>query len=247
MWAVGEREASRLVPLFDGVYHALKGHAPGTPPKITFYPYVDTKCTIRVRDGRIHLRLSDHLQGAPDDALAGVMGMLLCRLWGWPERRVAAPLRAAYDAFVRAERAEEARGRSRQARGRKHLEPVGQHRSLVESFLRVSMEMDVVLPQPPRLGWSQRDSRRRFGHWDADHNAIIISQALDDPKVPEFVLDFVVYHELLHIVMPPTRGAGGRRIVHPPAFVAREREFPQWQEAEAWLQKLAKRRVARRR
>lgn len=238
---VAERPAPALVPLVEDVHRRLRGgQAPGRPPRVAFYPYVDTKCTIRLRDDRILLRLSDHMEGAPDDALRGVVGMLLCRLWGVPESRVPEGDRAAYHAFVDGGRHERRWSESRRLRGRKHVDPMGRHRSLLESYLRVTLEMEVHPPVTPRLGWSQRVSRRRFGHWDADHETIVISQVLDDPRVPAFVLDYVMYHEILHIVHPPRPGQGRKRRVHPPEFVAAERRFPQWREADRWLTKLAR-------
>lgn len=231
--------APALVPVFEAVHEALLGSRPDRP-RIEFYPYVSTKSTLRQRDGRWHVRLSDHLLDAPDGALRGVLGILLARVHRLPETRVDAGDRQAYHDALDA--VEGRRRTSRQARGRKHIDPIGVHRSLLESFLRVTMDLDMELPEAPKLGWSRTASRRRFGHQDADHQAIIISKVLDDPKVPEFVLDYVVYHELLHIVIPPRRGSGGKRIVHSKEFKQAEARFPQQREAEAWLTKLARAR-----
>jgi hypothetical protein len=90
----------------------------------------------------------------------------------------------------------------------------------------------------PTLSWSRTVSRRRLGHWDEAHNTIVISRVLDDDRVPGFVLDYVLYHELLHVLFPIEYGADRRR-VHPPTFKQAERRFPRWQEAERWLEKLA--------
>jgi hypothetical protein len=127
-------------------------------------------------------------------------------------------------------------------KGRKHIDPVGTHRSLLESYLRVSLDMDLTLPEVPKLSWSREVARHRFGHWDPDHQAVVISQVLDDPKVPEFVLDYVLYHELLHILHPVKMGSGSKRIVHSTAFKRDERRFPAWQEAETWISRLSRRR-----
>lgn len=230
--------APTLVPLVEAVHEAVVGGPLRPKPRVEFYSYVSTKCTIRERDGRLHVRLSDHLHDAPDAALRGVVGILLARVRRLPESRVDHGDRAAYHAFV--QRAEGRRRASRRDRGRKHIDPIGDHRSLLEAFLRVTMDLDLQLPEAPKLGWSKTRSRRRFGHQDADHGAIIISKVLDDPKVPEFVLDYVVYHELLHIVIPPRMGSGSKRIVHPKEFKQAEARFPQHAEAERWLTKLAR-------
>lgn len=233
------RAAQGLEPLFDGVHRDLFG-GPGRC-RIEWYAYVSTKSTIRDRDGVVHVRISDHLEDAPDDALRGLLGVLLCRLRRVPEARVDATDRQAYERWIHEERVATRRSSSRRDRGRKHIDPVGEHRSLLESYLRVTMDMGLHMTQAPKLSWSRDRTRRRFGHQDADHGAIVISRTLDDPEVPEFVLDYVVYHELLHIVIPPRIGPSGRRIVHCAAFKRAEARFPQQAEAERWLGRLARR------
>ena len=107
------------------------------------------------------------------------------------------------------------------------------------------METGLVVPDAPALSWSKTRSRRRFGHMDDAHGCIVISRVLDDPDVPEHVLDFVVYHELLHIVHPPVRGSGSKRIIHHKAFRDAEARFARRDEAEAWLTRLATRGARR--
>lgn len=237
-----------LQPVFQAVHEGLRG-APATPtPWLTWYPYVSTKSTIRERDGRLRVRISDHLRDAPDEALRGLFAILLGRLHRLPAHRLDADDVAAYRAFVDGEQATERRARSRRTRGRKHLDPAGEHRSLLESYLRVTLEVGLDLPDgPPRLSWSKTRSRRRFGHQDPDHDCIVISRVLDDPEVPAFVLDYVVHHELLHIVHPPRQGSGGKRIVHHKAFREAEARFPRRDEAERWLERLARGPATRRR
>lgn len=209
--------------------------APPRPVKVSFYPYTDGKSTVREREGVLLFRLGDRLQGAPDEVMEGVVSVLLCKVHRLPMARVDPGLVRAYRAYL-----EDARSLARpESRGRKHIDPVGHHRSLLEAYLRVSMDMGLVLPQVPKLSWSQRMSRRRLGHWDPDHGAIVISQVLDDPRVPEFVLDYVVYHELLHILHPVRMGSGSKRRIHTAEFLRDERRFPRHEEGEAWLRRLS--------
>ncbi len=243
---MGEEPAPGLVPLVQSVHERLLGLAARPAPHVAFYPYASTKSTIRKRDGRMFLRLSHHLRDAPDGVLRGVSGILMCRLLGISETKLDAQDCADYHQHLDADKVRARRVDSRRATGRKHIDPIGTHRSLLESFMRVVLDLDIRLPSAPVLSWTKTESRRRFGHHDSDHNAIVISQVLDDEHVPEFVLDYVVYHELLHIVMPPRMGSGGKRIIHPKEFKAAERRFPQWREAEAWLTELASGRQAKR-
>lgn len=242
-----EEPAPGLVPLVQAVHERLRGTPLRPEPHVAFYPYAATKSTVRLRDGRVRLRFSDHLRDAPDEALRGVAGVLLGRLFRVPETRIPSGDVRTYRLHVESDRMRERRQERARSTGRKHIEPVGTHRSLLESYLRVSMDLDLTLPSAPRLSWSRTASRRRFGHHDADHDVIVLSRVLDDPKVPEFVLDFVVYHELLHILHPPRLGSGGRRMVHHRAFREAEARFPQRAEAEDWLRRLAAGPVRRRR
>jgi hypothetical protein len=85
--------------------------------------------------------------------------------------------------------------------------------------------------------WSALRGRRRtirLGSYDGREGIIRIHPALDQEWVPEALVTAVVYHELLHAALPP-RESGGRRCLHGPEFRSRERELPQYAEAEAWL------------
>ena len=228
--------APQLAPLVERVHASLLGRPPAPEPEVLFYPYAQGKSTVRERAGRLEFRLNDSLAGAPDEVLEGLVGILLCRIRRVPEGRVPAQAARAYRQYLN-DRPAPARPRSR-----KHIEPVGRHRSLLESYLRVSLDMGLQVPQVPTLSWSKTVSRHRFGHWDPEHKAVVISQVLDDPRVPEAVLDYVLYHELLHIVHPVVMGQGSKRRIHTAAFRRDERKFPEWQECERWMAKLARRR-----
>jgi hypothetical protein len=235
-----EKEAQGLSAVLHRVHSLLRpGRVLSPEPRVAFYPYADGKSTVRERDGRLHFRLSEGLQGAPDEVLEGVLGILLARALGVPETRLDA-------SSVRAYKAYESK-RPPPARSRKHIDPIGRHRSLLESYLRVTMDLDLRLPQVPKLSWSKTVAGHRFGHWDPRHNVVVVSQILDDEQVPEFVLDYVLYHELLHILHPVRMGSGTKRIVHGAAFRRDERKFPRWQEGEEWIGRLARKSRRNRR
>jgi hypothetical protein len=225
-----------LGELADRIHRRLLGRPPLRVPRVAFYPYAQGRSTVREREGRLEFKLNEGLRGADDLVLEGILGLLTCRIRGVDEGRVDPAAARAYRDHMVARPPQEGR------KGRKHIDPVGTHRSLLESYLRVSLDMDIVLPEIPKLSWSKEVARHRFGHWDPDHQAVVISQVLDDPKVPESVLDYVLYHELLHILHPVKMGSGSKRIVHSAAFKRDERKFPDWQEAEKWISRLSRRR-----
>ncbi|HEX9962043.1 MAG TPA: hypothetical protein VGB00_13995, partial [Pyrinomonadaceae bacterium] len=63
---------------------------------------------------------------------------------------------------------------------------------------------------------------------------LVVSKSLDDKKVPAFVVESVVYHEMLHI-KHPTIIRNGRRYNHTPAFRRDEEIFEHFAAAEAWI------------
>jgi hypothetical protein len=228
------RPAPHLVTIVEQVHQDVLGHPPRRSPWVGFYPYAEGRSTVRVEDGRLVYKLNEALQHAPSDVVEGIVAILLCKIEGIKEKEANRERIRAYREFMAGPRPESGR------KSRKHIEPVGKHRSLIESYLRVTLDMDLIVPEVPTLSWSQQVSRNRFGHWDAEHKCIVISQVLDDPRVPEFVLDYVVYHEVLHIIHPVRMGSGSKRRVHTAAFRRDERKFPQWKEGEAWIKKLAR-------
>ena len=65
---------------------------------------------------------------------------------------------------------------------------------------------------------------------------VAISRSLDDKKVPAYVVEYVLFHEMLHIAHP-TRHVNGRRYNHTAAFRRDERRFTHYEAAEHWIEK----------
>jgi predicted metal-dependent hydrolase len=89
----------------------------------------------------------------------------------------------------------------------------------------------------PRMSWSQTRTRRILGHYDPAHNAIVISRIFDQFSVPRCAVEYIVYHEMLHL-KHPVKLRGSRRCVHSAEFQAEERSFPHLVEANAFLKRL---------
>ena len=87
------------------------------------------------------------------------------------------------------------------------------------------------------MGWSRGVSRGMLGHFDPAHNAIVISRIFDRPAVPPLALDYVMFHEMLHL-RHPVDHSGARRRVHTREFREAEKKFPQLREAKETLKKL---------
>lgn len=94
-------------------------------------------------------------------------------------------------------------------------------------------------------GYGNADLRRggihiRLGSYDSNHRLVRIHPVLDREEVPEYVVESVVHHEMLHAAEPPRHGRL-RRSVHHRAFRRREREFRRHDEAERWIEDNLKR------
>lgn len=73
----------------------------------------------------------------------------------------------------------------------------------------------------------------KLGSYSATERLIRVHPALDRAWVPRYFLSYIVYHEMLHHVIPQSQGSG-RRMIHPPVFMARERLFRDYERALAW-------------
>ncbi len=123
----------------------------------------------------------------------------------------------------------------KQTRGRKFLSgPQGQAYHLQEMFEELNHTHFHGLMAQPLLGWSRRPSRVMLGHYDPSHNAIILSRLLDRPSVPRLAVDYIMFHEMLHLRFP-VEHRGARRCVHTREFKAAEKQFPLLKEAKQLL------------
>jgi hypothetical protein len=115
----------------------------------------------------------------------------------------------------------------------------GQHYDLAVVFDRVNAAyFDGALPAP-RLTWNKTLTHRKFGHYQFNTDTVMLSLSLDDAAVPPYVVDFVMYHELLHKSLG-VKLVNGRRYAHTTEFRDAERRFAQYQQAKAFLSKLGK-------
>jgi len=122
-----------------------------------------------------------------------------------------------------------------------HTAPArGSCHDLSRSFDRVNREYFGGSMERPRLRWNQIITSRKFGHYQRSTDTVVLSITLDQPGVPEFVVDFILYHELLHkkLAAPVVNG---RLSSHSPEFRRLERQFKRFEEAKQVLQQLARR------
>jgi hypothetical protein len=212
----------------------------GEPPDInvTYYPFAGLNHTIRIRRRRIYVRVSDLLREAPPHVHRALAHILIAKLFG---KRIASEHQNVYRQFAVTPDVVRASEHARRARGRKMLNGAsGKVYDLDQLFSRLNRRyFDNVLPRPA-LSWSHRRTKRILGHHDHIHDAIVISRSLDDASVPQFVIEYVLYHEMLHMKHPPLM-IRGRRVSHNVAFRGDERRFPLYEQAVAFLDRMTER------
>ncbi len=224
-----------LLEIFQETYSELRPGAAIPELKIDFFAFANINNTIRLRNGRLLVRLSDLLEGAPDAVLRAIAHILLAKMYRQPIDRGHS---ARYRKYVASHEIVRKAHLVRQMRGRKKLRPArGHFFDLDGVFEDLNSRFFHGLMARPRMSWSQTKTRRILGHYDPAHNAIVISRIFDHPAAPRFVLEYIVYHEMLHL-KHPVKLRGSRRCVHSAEFQAEEKLFPHLHEANLFLKRL---------
>ena len=212
---------------------------------------IGARVALSITDNRVSLIHARYLQRQPEtvlslrlhhmflDAPPSIVDALACYLANpgtSPRRKNAA---AAIDLFVQRNQGK-VRGASRastQSRRPTHRSKVHNldtlFRALNASYFDDAVTARVVWGrrgQPSRRG---RTQSLRLGVYLYADDLIRLHPVLDQPWVPDYFVRFVLFHEMLHAVVPPEQ-QGRRRCYHSKTFRARERAYPDYQKALAW-------------
>jgi hypothetical protein len=224
-----------LLPIFQESYRELRPRAPIPEIAIQFFPFANVNNTIRLREGRLLVRLSDLLEGAPESVLRSIAHILLAKMYRKPIDR---SYSSRYRKYISSHHIRSRAHLVRQMRGRKRIGgPEGEVYDLCEIFDELNVRFFYGLLARPQLTWSQNHARNSLGHYDPAHNAIVVSRAFDEPRVPRYAVEYIVYHEMLHL-KHPVKLRGSRRCVHSAEFQAEEKLFPRLAEAKQFLKRL---------
>jgi predicted metal-dependent hydrolase len=202
---------------------------------VEFFAFANINNTIRLREGRLLVRLSDLLEGAPESVLRSIAHILLAKMYRKPIERSYA---TRYRRYISSHEISHKAHLVRQMRGRKHINtPRGHTYDLETIFEELNSRYFWGLLARPRLTWSQNHARNSLGHYDPAHNAIVVSRVFDHPGVPRYAVEYILYHEMLHL-KHPVKLRGSRRCVHSAEFQAEEKLFPQLAQAKQFLRVL---------
>jgi hypothetical protein len=221
--------------IYQRVFRELKPRTPVPPVRVEYRRFANADSSIRLENGALHVRISDILEGAPAPVTESLARILLGKLLRKPIPRAYSHR---YRLYLNRKDIRRQMHVVRQLRGRKYLSgPQGKIHNLEPLFEGLNCQFFDGLLGQPNLGWSLRRSRSMLGHFDPSHNAIIISRIFDEPAVPVLALEYVMYHEMLHLRFPVDH-SGTRRCVHTREFREAEKKFPRLAEAKQALRNL---------
>jgi hypothetical protein len=224
-----------FVRIFQEEYRALRPRAPMPPIAARFRRFTSLNTTIRLREGQIFASLSDLLEGAPEPVLRAIAHILLAKLYKKP---IDGNHNLRYKRFASSAAVTRQTELIRHARGSKRFfGPEGRFYHLDEVFDSLNVRFFGGLLGRPELTWSEHMAKRALGHYDAAHNTIVVSRVFDRPSSPRYAVEYLLYHEMLHL-KHPVRMKGLRRCVHSREFKADEALFPQLAEALAFIRRL---------
>jgi predicted metal-dependent hydrolase len=92
------------------------------------------------------------------------------------------------------------------------------------------------------ITWGNGFSKKRsysinFGSYNWDSRIIRVHKALDRCSVPRYFIEYIIYHEMLHVYIGLKRDGNGRRKAHNSEFKQREKDFLHYKKAVEWEKK----------
>lgn len=233
----GSAKTSEREDLLDVTFKTM-GTAYGYDQvRVDYASYKEFKSTWQRLGRMVTFEISDYLGAARPEVLGDFAQALYERIEKRTPGCIYSPRLKAYlesDDFVLRNQATYV-GRSRNLT----KAALGRHFDLQETYRRLVDSGTVSPSKNVSLHWTKSGNRMRVGYCSVLMRVVAISSLLDNEKVPEFVHEYVLYHELLHL----EDGLSDGHRHHPPEFKVREQQHPRWKESEEWLRKLAARKV----
>jgi hypothetical protein len=221
--------------IFTRVFGELKPRTPLPAVRLKFCKFANANSSVRWDNTGLEFRITDVLEGAPAAILESLANILMSKLFRRPPPRTHAER---YRRYLNRKEMRRSLQLVKQARGRKFVSgPRGDSYDLQVIFEELNQAHFHGLMAQPLLGWSRRPSRVMLGHYDPSHNAIILSRLLDRPGVPRLAVEYVLFHEMLHLRFP-VEHRGARRCVHTREFKDAEKQFPLLKEAKQHLKNI---------
>jgi len=221
--------------IFTRVFSELRPRTRPPQVQVQFCKFANANSFASLDAKGLRVRITDVLEGAPSQILEALAHILLCKLFRRPNPRMHSER---YRRFLNRKEMRRSLQLVKQARGRKFVSgPKGVHYDLEPIFEELNFAHFHGLMARPLLGWSRTPSKVMLGHYDPSHNAIILSRLLDRLNTPRLAVEYVLFHEMLHLRFP-VEHRGARRCVHTKEFKEAEKAFPRLKEAKEILKEL---------
>ena len=195
-----------------------------------FYPYRSLRHTIEWNRKTIHLKISQYVAEAPQDILQNLAVILFSKVY---KQKPSKSIRASYQSYAEIIQSKIPKRKRTTPKG---YSPEGNYFDLQVMFDELNIKYFDNTLSVKYLGWSKNKSYTRLGYYDRERELLVISKIFDSKKVPTKIIEYLLYHEMLHILIPTTT-KNGRRRIHPQEFREREREFPDYPEIQTWIRK----------
>lgn len=232
--------ASPRLFVHEGARQALERRLRGASTGPVILSITDNRHSIithRVQRGILHARVHHMFLDAPASVVDALVRYVTARAGG--DREASALLSDYID-----------ENGSRLARRKRNAPLVskGKHHDLLRLFQEINDryfdgEVNAVITwgkassRPARVSRRSRKLKPRksikLGSYSAVDRMVRVHPALDQTWVPRYFVAYIVYHEMLHHVIPASRGLG-RVNFHPPEFRERERAFRHFERSMAW-------------
>ena len=202
---------------------------------VAFGHFSDLKHTWRRQGRDASFKVSDYLENAPEDVIESLAWYLVSKAFNvrCPDERC-----EKYLEYLRSKRLWEDKRSLYLSRARGLCtEPRGQRRDLRTVFEYVNSTYFGSQIGDPTLAWVAESPAKRLGYYFDPLDLLVVNRVFDSERVPRYVLEFVVYHELLHHIDAES-GKRARRVQHTRRFREQERRFSSYATAEEWLRKL---------
>jgi hypothetical protein len=198
-----------------------------------FFSPKEFQASWRLKGREIEIFLSDYLIDAPDTVISDFAGALFSivkkrtptygdQFMDW----------VTSDPFINDKRRIYMR-RSKNLSG----SSMGRNKEISDSVDRL-LDSGLLLPSDidnSIFTWTSRPNVRKVGYCSPMMRVVAISSALDDDSVPDKIVDYVVYHESLHL----RQGYRPFKRSHDTQFRNMEKLFPEYADAEKYLKGLA--------
>jgi predicted metal-dependent hydrolase len=206
----------------DGLTDALK-KASGKQITLTLTDNSTVMLSVKNNGKSAALRLHRIFLNAGDDIIHEIAALI-------NDRRSKTPL---INKFIKLS----AKKMERKPRKNIRLNPDGKYYNLNEIFASLNRQyFESAITSSITWGksvkrWGVR--KRTLGSYSSHTNIIRLNPLLDSMNVPEYFVEYVTYHEMLHADMGIDE-SGTRRIVHSREFKKRERLFKHYEKAILW-------------